>query len=92
MTHVFDVVKFGLTSTSKSCIYQAASSGNGLGCADDNSPNTQEPCAGKLARTVLRGLGASDGPSPPDRTILWILYAGEIHDHSVKSVNSLSLR
>ncbi len=54
MTHVFDVVKLGLSSTSKTYIYQAAKSGNGLRCADDNGPNTQEPCAGKLARTVLK--------------------------------------
>ena len=53
MTHVFDVVKLGLTSTSKTYIYQAAKSGNGLRCTDDNGPNTQEPCAGKLARTDL---------------------------------------
>ncbi len=54
MTHVFDVVKLGLTSTSKTFICQAAKSGNGLSRADDNSPNTQEPCAGKLARTDLK--------------------------------------
>ena len=54
MTHVFDVVKLGLTSTSKKCIYQAALSGNGLGGADDNSPDAQEPCASKDARTDLK--------------------------------------
>ena len=60
MTHVFDVVKFGLTSTSKTFICQAAKSGNGLSRADDGqqqavgSPDTQEPCAGKLARTDLK--------------------------------------
>ena len=54
MTHVFDVVKLGLSSTSKTYIYQAAKSGNGLGRVDDNGPNTQEPCAGKLARTDLK--------------------------------------
>jgi len=54
MTHVFDVVKLGLSSTSKTCIYQAAQSGNGLGGADDNSPNAQEPCASKDARTDLK--------------------------------------
>ncbi len=35
------------------CICQAAYSGNGLGCADDNSLHIQEPCAGKPARTDL---------------------------------------
>ncbi len=54
MTHVFDVVKFGLLSTSKTYIYQAAKSGNGLRRADDNSPNTQEPCVLKVARTDLK--------------------------------------
>ena len=39
MTHVVDVVKFGLLSTSKTFIYQAAKSGNGLRRADDNGPN-----------------------------------------------------
>ena len=54
MTHVTDVVKLGLSSTSKTFICQAAYSGNGFSCADDNSSNTQEPCAGKLARTDLK--------------------------------------
>ena len=54
MTRVFDGVKLGFSSTSKTCIYQAATSGNGLRCADVNGPFTQEPCAGKLASTVLK--------------------------------------
>jgi len=54
MTHVSDVVKLGLTSTSKSFICQATKSGNGFSRTDDNSPNVQEPCAGKLARTDLK--------------------------------------
>ncbi len=53
-THVFDVVKLGLTSTSKKCIYQAAQSGNGLGGADDNSLDTQERSDGKLSRSDLK--------------------------------------
>ena len=35
-------------------ICQAAPSGNGWGGTDDNSPNTQEPCVSKEARTVLK--------------------------------------
>ena len=54
MTHVPDVVKFGLTSTSKSFIYQAVYSGNGLDCADDNSPDTQEPDEAKVSRPVRK--------------------------------------
>ncbi len=36
------------------CICQAAHSGNGLGGAGDNSPNTQEPCVSKEVRTDLK--------------------------------------
>ena len=54
MTHVLDVVKLGLLSTSKTYIYQAVKSGNGLRRVDDNGPNTQEPCAVKIARTDLK--------------------------------------
>ena len=54
MTHVFDGVKLGLSSTSKTCIYQVTCSGNGLGCADVNSPNTQEPDEAKVSRPVLK--------------------------------------
>ena len=52
MTHVFDVVKLGLPSTSKKCIYQAAWTGNGLGCADDNSPDIQEPDEARVCAVV----------------------------------------
>ena len=31
---------------------------------------TLEPCEGRLSRTVLRGLGASNGPWLPDRRAL----------------------
>ena len=51
MTHVSDVVKLGLSSTSKKCIYQAALSGNGLGCTIDKTPHTQERSEGKLSRS-----------------------------------------
>jgi hypothetical protein len=34
------------------CIYQVAYSGNGLGYADDNSPNTQEPDEVKVCAVV----------------------------------------
>ena len=54
MTHVSDVVKLGLISTSKTCIDQAAKSGNGLRRADDNGPNTQEPDEAKVSRPVLK--------------------------------------
>ncbi|MDH4138535.1 MAG: hypothetical protein OEW09_17715, partial [Anaerolineae bacterium] len=30
-----------------------------------------EPCEGRLSRTVLRGLGASNGPRLPDRRSLY---------------------
>ncbi len=35
------------------CICQAALSGNSLGCADDNGPDTQEPDASKDPSPVL---------------------------------------
>jgi len=35
-------------------ICQAALSGNGLGCADDNGPNTQEPDEVKVSRPVRK--------------------------------------
>jgi hypothetical protein len=34
-------------------IYQAAYSGNSLGCAGDNSPDTQEPDEAKVSSPVL---------------------------------------
>ena len=54
MTHVLDVVKFGLTSTSKTFIYQAAISGNGLRRANDNGPDIQEPDEAKVSSPVLK--------------------------------------
>ena len=35
-------------------ICQAAFSGNGLGCADANSPDTQERSEAKVSRSVLK--------------------------------------
>jgi len=42
MAHALSVVKTGRKSTADRSFAKAALSGNGLGCADDNSPNTQE--------------------------------------------------
>ncbi len=62
MTHVFDVVKLGLTSTSKTFIYQATKSGNRLRRADDNGPNIQEPDEVKVSRPVLKQRRGGDAP------------------------------
>ncbi len=45
-------------------ICQVAYSGNGLGRADDNSPNTQERSEGKLSRSDLK---QRRGGRPPRR-------------------------
>jgi hypothetical protein len=42
VTHVFEGVKLGLRSTSQPFIGRAALARKGLGCANDNGPDTQE--------------------------------------------------
>jgi hypothetical protein len=54
MAHVIDVVKLGLTSTSNCSFTKQPIPVHGLGCADDNSPDTQEPDEAKVSRPVLK--------------------------------------
>ncbi len=51
MTHVFGRSESQLP---QKYICQAALSGNGLGGANDNSPDTQERSEGKLSRSDLK--------------------------------------
>jgi len=54
MAHVFGRSEDRMKIHLRPYICQAASSGNGLGCADDNSPDTQERSEAKVSRSVLK--------------------------------------
>jgi hypothetical protein len=68
MTHVLDVVKLGTYVHLQSFICQTAHSGNGLGCADDNSPNIQERSEWK-SFTLRFEAEAERATSPPTVTM-----------------------
>ena len=62
-------------------ICQAAHSGNGLGCADDNGPDTQEPDEVKAcpepAKGLMSGSEAAVGVATSPPTVTWAAFSLE---------------